>query len=107
MSEERLNEIKDSIDFQLRVCEINNYETDMIIEEKELYNEVLSNKILIQELRDTIDNQREKIKELENIKRKTIDFLNGIITESYLDEDTNIDIGLVEYAVNILQGSEE
>lgn len=64
MSEERLNEIKDSIDFQLRVCEINNYETDMIIEEKELYNEVLSNKILIQELRDTIDNQREEIDRL-------------------------------------------
>ena len=67
MSEERLNEIKDSIDFQLRVCEINNYETDMIIEEKELYNEVLSNKMLIQELRDTIDNQKEEIDRLNNI----------------------------------------
>lgn len=64
MSEERLNEIKDSIDFQLRVCEIQNYETDMIIEEKELYNEVLSNKMLIQELRDTIDNQKEEIDRL-------------------------------------------
>lgn len=41
MTKERLREIKDSIDFQLRVCELHGYETDMIIEEKELYDEVI------------------------------------------------------------------
>lgn len=43
MTEERLKEIKDSIDFQLSVCDIPEYETSKLLaeEELELYNEVV------------------------------------------------------------------
>ena len=43
MSEERLKEIKDSIEFQLSVCDIPEYETSKLLaeEELELYNEVV------------------------------------------------------------------
>lgn len=59
MSEERLKEIKDSIDFQLRLCEINKYDNDMIIEELELYNEVIR-------LNEKIELITENIKDLLN-----------------------------------------
>lgn len=43
MTEQRLKEIKDSIDFQLSVCDIPEYETSKLLaeEELELYNEVV------------------------------------------------------------------
>ena len=48
MSEKRLQEIKDSIDFQLRVCKAMNYVSEPILEEKELYLYVI-------ELKEKID----------------------------------------------------
>lgn len=43
MSDEKLQEIKDSIDFQLSVCDLEEYEVSKLLaeEEKELYNEVI------------------------------------------------------------------
>lgn len=35
---------------------------------------------------------------------KAIDCLNSILTEAYLDESDDVDIGLVEYAVSLLLG---
>ena len=41
MTEERLKEIKDSIDFQLMIGTIKGHTLDVIKEEEELYNEVV------------------------------------------------------------------
>lgn len=51
MTEERLKEIKDSIDFQLSVCDIPEYETSKLLaeEELELYNEVVRLRKIIKE----------------------------------------------------------
>ena len=51
MTEERLKEIKDSIDFQLSVCDIPEYETSKLLaeEELELYNEVVRLREIIKE----------------------------------------------------------
>ena len=59
MTEQRLKEIKDSIDFQLSVCDIPEYETSKLLaeEELELYNEVVR-------LRKIIDNYNDIKKEL-------------------------------------------
>lgn len=41
MSEERLKEIKDSIDLQIEVCKIFKQDNELTLEELELYNEVI------------------------------------------------------------------
>jgi histidyl-tRNA synthetase len=41
MSDEKLQEIKDSIDFQLQYAKLVNYNDTIIREEQELYNEVI------------------------------------------------------------------
>lgn len=41
MSEERLKEIKDSIDLQLEACKIFKQDNELTLEELELYNEVV------------------------------------------------------------------
>ena len=52
MTEQRLKEIKDSIDFQLSVCDIPEYETSKLLaeEELELYNEVVRLREIINEI---------------------------------------------------------
>lgn len=59
MSEERLKEIKDSIDFQLSVCDIPEYETSKLLaeEEIELYNEVVRLRKIIDKINHVMNNQ--------------------------------------------------
>lgn len=45
-----------------------------------------------------------KLIEYEQRNKSAIDCLNGILTEAYLDESDDVDIGLVEYAVSLLLG---
>ena len=45
-----------------------------------------------------------KLIEYKKRNKNAIDCLNGILTEAYLDESNDVDIGLVEYAVSLLLG---
>ena len=67
MSEERLKEIKDSIDFQLSVCDIPEYETSKLLaeEELELYNEVVRLKEIIDNAIKLCEENAEAILEYE------------------------------------------
>lgn len=74
MTEERLKEIKDSVDFQLSVCDIPGYEYSKLLaeEELELYNEVVrlreiidkTNKYLDKLIEYGIRNEDDDLKEM-------------------------------------------
>ena len=59
------------------------------------------------ELIDYIRKNKKKNKKLKETQKKTIDYFNGVCTECYLDEDYNIDLGLVEYGINMLKGEND
>lgn len=54
MTEERLKEIKDSIDFQVMIGTIKGHTLDVIKEEIELYNEVVRLREIIKEASDKV-----------------------------------------------------
>ena len=55
MTEERLKEIKDSIDFQLMIGTIKGHTLDVIKEEEELYNEVVRLKEILEQNNLTLE----------------------------------------------------
>ena len=58
MTEERLKEIKDSIDLQLEACKIFKQDNELTLEELELYNEVVRLREIIKEaIKDVEENQ--------------------------------------------------
>lgn len=98
MTEERLKEIKDSVDFQLSVCDIPGYEYSKLLaeEELELYNEVVRLRERIKKIEDKlkfinqyfsenneiqfmqlINNQHEILDRLEQ-NNLTLEQINGI-----------------------------
>ena len=101
MTEERLKEIKDSIDFQLDVCKITKQELPNIlaIEEKELYDEVIrlqqENERLKEELNNHIKEGIEKDirinNELKNDLMYVLEQLDG-----YLDKGWTIDLNFTD-----------
>lgn len=56
MTEERLKEIKDSIDFQKKIYEIKGYELGIVQEEIDLYNEVMNLKEENERLKKELNN---------------------------------------------------
>lgn len=78
MTEERLKEIKDSIDLQLEACKIFKQDNELTLEELELYNEVIR-------LKKIID------KTQEYIEKKVICFKQGnLLCELNVDDLLNI-----------------
>lgn len=79
MTEERLKEIKDSIDFQLSVCDIPEYETSKLLaeEELELYNEVVRLREEIKKLNELLEPITIKIEGLPNTNL-TLEQLTGV-----------------------------
>ena len=66
MSEERLKEIHDSIEFQMQLQQAVGYKSrydDLLVEEIDLYNEVIDLQEKIKQLKDVIDEAREHIEE--------------------------------------------
>lgn len=110
MTEERLKEIKDSIDFQLNIAKINKLDgvINCLIEEQELYDEVINlkneNERLKKELNKHIKEGIEKDiridKAIEYIRKQTHDEDTG----NYLGYPDLIDD---EHLLNILQGSDK
>lgn len=84
MTKERLEEIKDSIELQKKLREVVgiNYD-EILVEEIDLYNEVIE--------------LQERIGEVNK-------YLCQLLQEAYLEESSNVDIGLIEYAVDLLKG---
>lgn len=56
MTEERLNEIKNSIDFQITATKAHGYDETLINEELELYNEVVRLRKIIKEAENRLYN---------------------------------------------------
>lgn len=73
MTEERLKEIKDSIEFQAIYIKEHNFETVLLEEETDLYNEVIDlkeeNKRLKKELNKHIKEGIEKDQEIERLNK--------------------------------------
>ena len=61
MSDERLNEITDSVNFQIEMCKHLGVNDEMVLEEKELLDEVM-------ELKEQIETYRSIIENMGNVK---------------------------------------
>lgn len=109
MSEERLNEIKDSIELQMQVQQAVGYKNrydDLLIEEIDLYNEVINlqqeNKQLkeiekehqkingelreeLQKANDTLDTHNELINHLQEVIEEVRDVIEKMIDVGYVD----------------------
>lgn len=91
MSEERLKEIKDSIDFQLKIGVALNVIDETVKEELELYNEVVKLRKIIDKANlfietylnnvDDIDVNMQVVKDILNKSNLTLEQLNGIENE--------------------------
>lgn len=91
MTEERLKEIKDSIDFQLMIGTIKGHTLDVIKEEEELYNEVVRLRKIIDKANlfietylnnvDDIDVNMQVVKDILKQSNLTLEQIIGVENE--------------------------
>ncbi|MBQ1551698.1 MAG: hypothetical protein IIZ67_06310 [Bacilli bacterium] len=107
MSEERLQEIKDSIDLQLELSKQLKVDDEMILEEKELYDYVIELKEKIKKKDEGIKAFVEELTEYATKCDKAIEFIeehtmkNTTFKSLYLDQEEK------EILLNILKGDKD
>lgn len=80
MSEGRLKEIKESIEFQKNITMIRDYDRTFINEEIELYNEVVRLREIINHAED-LKHIKEMCMHVNEIENLTLEQINGIDNE--------------------------
>ena len=104
MTEERLKEIKDSIDFQKKIYEIKGYELGIVQEEIDLYNEVITLKEEIERLKKELNKHIKEGIEKDQRIFNALSLITKVIVNSEIKGNSALNLNDL---INILQGSDK
>lgn len=104
MTEERLKEIKDSIDIQKEFMDMKNYATELVEEEQELYDEVINLKEENERLKKELNKHIKEGMEKDIIIDKAIKYIEEIQSFPHTNENQHRDCRELK---KILQGSDK
>ena len=99
MSEERLEEIKDSIEFQKRIVRAYGQDLLLVSEEQELYDEIIRLKEVIKFMNNDLDKYIKKNKD-------TIKYIKENSWYCYKDNEENLDRIGIEHILKLLGDDE-
>lgn len=104
MTEERLKEIKDSIDFQIEIATVLRVKDETLIEEQELYDEVIRLKKYQESYRKELDYWKIQYSGLMERNFKAVEHIEKVMQDEEEYEDDYI---YNKYLLDILQGVEK